>query len=243
MLTRGNQKLGNWIWAFNLPCKLTCPGMSPTCSALCYACDGRFLRWNVKHAHQRNLIASRLSDFRNRMIDEICNNCVLFLRWHSSGDFYSPGYVASWRHVVQRMRRTTFYGYTRSWTNEEMLPALIELAAEKNVQLWWSCDRSMPQPPRVAGVRLAWMAETDQDLPPYAVDLVFRDDTSAGLLKRLSGYLVCPYEQKLKLPRALTCSQCGLCFKDPVGKHWHDRKLDGLPDTATPTHEHVLAVL
>ena len=39
MLTRGNTKLGRrgLLWGFGLPSVLTCPGLTPACSAHCYS--------------------------------------------------------------------------------------------------------------------------------------------------------------------------------------------------------------
>ena len=213
MLVPGNSKLGLAIWTFSLPAVTTCPGASRLCQTLCYARKGRFVFADVQRAYQRNLELSRRPDFAAKAIRRIRNQGILWLRLHTSGDFYDPTYTARWKQVVRACPRTTFFAYTRSWQVPAILEELILLAAEPNVFLWFSCDRQTGQPPLVPRVRRAWMAADDADVPAFPVDLVFRN-RRASPLKRLCGVLVCPTNQKVRRKEKITCSTCRLCFED-----------------------------
>jgi len=224
LLTRGNDKLGSGIWSFNLPVFTACPGASLVCQEVCYARRGRFYCDNVQRALQRNRELADSPELVGGLIAQGRQNYVRIGRIHASGDFYREAYVAKWRRIVRKCRTTTWYGYTRSWTVPDLLPGLLALAAEPNMFLWFSTDRSMPEPPRVPGVRIAWLATSDYDHPAYDVDLVFRDSKKKPM-KRMSGYPVCPYEQRIDRKVTMSCTRCRICFRGlkparkTAGKH------------------------
>lgn len=213
MLRLGNSKLGLAIWTFSLPAGTTCPGASPICERLCYAKKGRFSFRGVKAFYRRNLSISRGPNFVAKTIREIREKGVQNVRVHTSGDFYSAAYTARWRKIVRACPKTTFFAYTRSWRIPDILDELVLLAAEPNFYLWLSCDRDTGEPPVIPKVRRAWMAADDADVPPFPVDLVFRDKRTTPL-KRMRGILVCPTNQKIQRKEKITCTTCRLCFED-----------------------------
>lgn len=89
----------------------------------------------------------------------------------------------------------------------------------------------MPKPTRNG--LITYLAETDEDLPPPGIDLVFRNlrIRHNDPMERLGGALVCPYESKLYVAlnkdgtpalergrcRPIRCQECRLCI---------DRSLD-----------------
>lgn len=212
----GNSKLGSLVWSWSLPAGQTCPGQSALCHKLCYGRRGRFCFPDVKVAHEQADQATRRPGFSAWLTTEILRRCVLALRIHAVGDFYSAAYVRKWITIVRHCRRTTFYAYTRSWRCPPVRAALRCLALEPNVHLWYSCDRETGRPPRDRRVRLAWMAEHDADLPRFGVDLVFRN-TIEQARKKLGGHPVCVYDQGIARKIPVTCSHCQLCWKESYG--------------------------
>lgn len=211
MLFQGNTKLGGGIWTFSLPAGHTCPGLSETCARYCYAKQGAFGWPSVQGAYGRNWESAQAPDFVKRMRGELLANNVKVCRIHVSGDFYDAAYVTKWLKIVQASRGTRFYAYTRSWKEPKILAKLRELAREKNMHLWFSADRDMPEPPRIRGIKIAYMATSNADVPERPVDLVFRTNRYS-VRKFMGGSLVCPVEQGVKRKIPVTCERCRICF-------------------------------
>jgi hypothetical protein len=212
VLVRGNDKIGQSIFAFNLPAVDTCPGRSAACSA-CYAQRGRWSFPKVRAALRRNWEASRHPFFAERMIREIRRRRVGVVRIHAAGDFYDARYVRSWVQVARNCPWVTFYAYTRSWRLPGLRAELEELAALPNVRLWYSADQDTEMPTALPqGVRVAWLQEAHDDSVPAGVDLVFRvHRLRREPAKRIGLTLVCPVEQGSG--NSTTCTSCGLCWK------------------------------
>src|SRR5262249_54635561 len=156
LLTLGNAKLGDGIFAFSLPAVTSCPGSTPTCRKECYALRGHFPL--QARRFRRNLKAAREERFAARMIREITRRFVGCVRIHVAGDFFSADYVRAWAAVARACPQTRFYAYTRSWRHPEIAVALAELARLPNVRLWWSADKDTAVPDRTPRrVRLCWM--------------------------------------------------------------------------------------
>ena len=212
VLVRGNDKIGQQIFAFNLPAVDTCPGMSSACSS-CYAQRGRWTFAKVQESLHRNWEASRHPFFAERMIREIRKRRVHVVRIHASGDFYSVSYIRAWLRIARNCPWVTFYAYTRSWRLSGLRVELEELAALSNVRLWYSADRDTGMPTELPeGVRVAWLQEDADDPIPGGVDLVFRiHRLRRQPAKRIGLTLVCPVEQGSG--NSTTCTSCGLCWK------------------------------
>lgn len=212
MLRLGNSKLGQLIHHWSIPSVVPsiCVGATDLCRKLCYAGRAHYNRRNVKEALLRNYKESQEDNFVSlirRRIDELF---VRVLRIHASGDFYSGVYVDKWIEIARSKPGVMFYAYTRSWRHALILERLIELAKLPNVWLWFSCDRESGPPPEVSQVRRAFLMVDDDDIPQFAVDLIFRDQHKDTLLKWVGPALVCPAENGVT---SVTCSQCQLCFR------------------------------
>jgi hypothetical protein len=157
------------------------------------------------------------------MIAEINHKELTLLRLHSGGDFYDVEYIDKWLEIVQACPATTFYTYTRSWRDAEMLVALRRLAAQPNVHLWWSTDAETEsidgRPPAVDGVRVAHLILDDSefDSVPDHADLVFRNKRSTKKT-RVNGVLVCPCENGVKTTPRMHCDRCMVCYRTRATK-------------------------
>jgi hypothetical protein len=212
VLSRGNDKIGQAIFAFNLPAVDTCPGMSAACQS-CYAQRGRWVFSKVKAALRRNWEASRHPFFAERMIQEVRRRRVHVVRIHASGDFYDARYIRAWAQVARNCPWVTFYSYTRSWRLPGLRAELEKLTVLANVRLWYSADLDTAMPSDVPeGVRVAWLQEDAADPVPEGADLVFRvHRLRRRRAKRIGLTLVCPVEQGSG--NHTTCTSCGLCWK------------------------------
>src|SRR5262249_55554902 len=159
--SKGNDKIGAKIFAFNLPAGTTCPGKSAACAS-CYAQRGRWLFPNVRDALTWNYRLAQRSFFVEEMVEELRRRRVKVLRLHSSGDPFSAQYTRKWLEILARSPDVSAYSYTRSWRVPEILPALAELAALPNFQLWFSADADTGMATEVpSGRRSAWLQHDD----------------------------------------------------------------------------------
>ncbi len=216
-----NTKLGPLIhgWAIPAGRVFSCPGESVVCKGRCYAKSGFFRMPNVLAAHARNLTFSRTAEFTAWMTAVLRANHVRVMRVHVAGDFYDIDYIQKWVEIVKSVPDTQFFAYTRSWRVEEMLPALIKLGAQPNFALWWSSDLATGPAPLIRGIRRAYMAISDADAQnaPDDCDLVFRDQTGT-VMKKTNGIQVCPPENGIVTQTKITCSKCGICWKNHATK-------------------------
>jgi hypothetical protein len=149
------------------------------------------------------------------MCGEVRRTFARVVRLHVGGDFYSADYVRKWVQIVRRCPDVVFYAYSRSWRKPLIARDLRRLSREPNMFLWLSADHDTGRPPRWRSARIAWMATSDDDLPPYSVDLVFRVQRSTEMLE-MAGRPVCPHENGV-LPKP-TCSTCRICFSKQCAK-------------------------
>lgn len=183
----GNIKVGD-IPTFSLPSRITCPGASKWCLQHCYAHRYERRRPHCGRAYSRNLVLSwNQKEFIKVVLRSIPRHLGSF-RIHVSGDFYSVDYIRSWIKICRLRPHTLFWVYTRSWMIPELMPALEELRALKNIQLFASVDSTMPDPP--AHWRKAY---------------IHTDSRAKGIH--------CP-EQSGSLP---SCLHCGYCFRKRTG--------------------------
>jgi hypothetical protein len=169
----------------------------------------------MRHRYQRNLELSRRRDFARLVLAFLILHDVRVVRLHVAGDFVSKGYARKWLTVMRRAPEVRFYFYTRSWRVPAIHPVLCQMALLPNVRAWFSCDHDTGVPEQVpAGVRLAWLMTTADDLPPRA-DLVFRTlPLRRRVLKRIGLTLVCPVENGVTGHRT-DCERCGVCWRPP----------------------------
>ena len=106
-----------------------------------------------------------------------------------------------------------FWCYTRAWKLNEMVSALTSLAALPNMSMLLSFDRSMTMPPLIPNTRLAWLADTDAEIPQAESAVVFRARRNRDSipLKVLGDSLVCPHENGTP-GGPLDCVTCRVCL-------------------------------
>ncbi len=231
MLFPGNTKLGkHLIWSFSLPSGTArvCVGMTPACKRVCYATRLESYRPAVARRYAANLRLSRRRDFVRRLRAYLVANHVRVLRIHAGGEFHDEKYTRKWLTIIRRSPRVRFYCYTRSWQVPAIRAVLEQMAAEPNLQLWYSVDRDSGIPDAVPPrIRLAWLMTSSEDLPPRSVDLVFRPHSLRRLpLTQIAGSPVCPAEDGIARTNPMTCDRCKTCWQAPS----HDR----VPTAAVP---------
>ena len=216
LLSRGNEKIGNDIYAFNLPAVTTCPGMSSACACCCYAQRGRWLFPNVQRALAWNLRIAQQPHFVDEVVEEVRRRQVRVLRIRASGDFFDEPYTRKWADVLDLSPRVKAYAYTRSWRIPDMRMALEELATLRNFRLWYSADRDTGIPTDVPdGVRISWLQLDANDPVPDGVHLVFRNHPIRRIPQQRIGLaVVCPTERGRK--HSKTCTTCGICWRAPT---------------------------
>ncbi len=168
---------------------------------------------NVKSAHIKNFRVSKTDRFTPWMITQLRDFCVTTLRVHVVGDYYNEEYIAKWMEITKRNRQVTFFAYTRSWHVPDLLEPLVELSREKNMRLWFSGDRDLPEPPKYRGIRSCYLMEDDEDQPAYRTSLVFRDNQKTVLKYTDNGSPVCPYDNGVT---KVTCTKCKLCWRTKI---------------------------
>jgi len=183
----GNTKVGR-VWTFSLPSFVTCPGASVWCRQHCYAARFERLRGNCRLAYVRNLALSLEPE---RFVTEVLGSLpedAPFVRVHVGGDYYSQEYAAGWESICRARPSTSFWAYTRSWCLSTLRPALENLRALENVQVFASTDPDMPAPPET------WRAAFI-DIDP-----------------RANG-MPCRHQQG----EVASCLECGYCFNEHSG--------------------------
>ena len=185
----GNTKLGK-MPNFSISAGSTCPGKSEFCQG-CYAQKGFFQMPRLKSSYAQNLEATQGDTFVDAMIGHIqqATRKVKVFRIHVSGDFYSATYIRKWIQIVKALPEVRFYAYTRSWRVKTIKPALEELRALPNMQLFASMDITIIEP-----APEGWRVATIEPDPRYRG------------MKCL--------EQVGKMP---DCQACGYCFRKTRG--------------------------
>lgn len=273
-LSNSVSKKGNRVlaWSVGMP-NNKCPFASKVCSQYCYASTGQFTFHFERYAE--NYEFTMMPEFVETMTTEIVQFAEshpdeqISVAIHEKGEFDSIPYLGKWDEVISATKdltNVTYFIYTRSWVSPPFRKALEELAKNhSNVKINLSVDSDMVAkygvPKRIGNGLITYLAETDADVPPAGVDLVFRNlrMPHKGSLERLGDALVCPYEAKLYIGRdkkhgtpalekgkckPIRCMECRLCI-DRSLEEWEKVKGDyaGTPgqapalDIATPATE------
>jgi Gene product 88 len=210
----GNDKLSPSVAHFDLPAGITCPGKSKLCYRRCYARRNRFAYPQVRERMRWSYEQSKRGDFALRMSDELYRMGIILMRWHVSGDIYSPGYARKMLEIVGRSLHTTFWLYTRSWRVKAIFPLVKALSLMPNMKLWLSADAETGYPDEVpAHARVAWMqVQPGEDVSD--ADLVFLDHPLRK--QRIPLDLidkVCPAETPAGKVRGTSCATCRICWQ------------------------------
>lgn len=110
----GNSKLiPDGIVSFNLIPLVTCP-FAGSCASICYAQSGPqwFRSGKLMRIGQFKATLSRM--FVQRMTAVIQGKAIPRIRFHDSGDFYSPEYLTKVMGIARACPSTRFYVYTKS---------------------------------------------------------------------------------------------------------------------------------
>ncbi|GIW57677.1 MAG: hypothetical protein KatS3mg083_622 [Candidatus Dojkabacteria bacterium] len=194
-----------------------CPCATDICSLYCYAKKRHFLHNKVINKLINNSLFSRTVDFVPWMCFKLGSLDIPVFRIHVSGDFYSVEYIEKWRKIVTERSEIAFFTYTRSWTDSEMLKALLKLAKLHNMYMWFSADRdNWTSARQYKNVHWAFMVVDDHDYKlfensEFKPDILFRVSHKQPL-KEMHGIVVCPYENGVKTKERIKCDMCGLCW-------------------------------
>ena len=192
-ISKSNTKIGK-IASFSVPTKRTCVGMTEWCGENCYAEQSEIQYPNVIASYNRNLNASKLSNFARMITLEIKALPATYksFRIHVAGDFYSVQYIKKWIAIVKANPQMVFYAYTRSWRIPHLVPHLRNLALIGNMSLLCSTD-----------IDTFNASETI----PHGLREAY-----AGDVKPSSKYTYCPVQAKKKP----TCDMCNLCMSSKI---------------------------
>lgn len=224
----GNTKLGVEISNWSLPAGHTCNGKTKVCAKECFGKKGHYHHPSVTQAHFNNWAATENDLFVPLAIENLTRMGTDLTRIHAVGDFYdasedsegqptgrSPdAYIQDWHAIVTAMPSMYFFAYTRQWRIPTLRKALIRLSRLDNFTLLLSCDKETGRPPKWKHSLWAYMSVSDDDVPKYAVDIVFRAGSRKVPMKHdKGGNLICPYEQGIQRKVKITCASCGICFQ------------------------------
>jgi len=214
LIVMGNEKLSPSVAHFDLEAGITCPGKSQLCLRRCYARKRRFLFRQVKERLRWNYEQAKRGDFADRMTDELYRMGILLMRWHISGDVFSPAYARKMLEVIGRSSHTMFWAYTRSWRVKTIFPILKAISLMPNMKLWLSADAETGYPDEVPdGARVAWM-QTEAWEDVEQADLVFLDNPLRKERIPLDVVgKVCPTDTPEGKARGVTCATCRVCWK------------------------------
>lgn len=204
------EKLGDTriVMALNLPLSKTCCAerddgfeiASPVCRANCYYWKMIEGRSTVAKRADLTFEIMQREDAHLLMAGAIGLASVSCFRLHDFGDYFSVPYIETIDRVIRICHDIGFGGYTRGWRVDDFIDPLARLAALPNMHLLLSADRLTGMPPAIPNTRVAWLADSDADLPPERVHVIFRasgERTPDGYeteLTALDGSPVCPHE-------------------------------------------------
>lgn len=214
-------KLSKRVYHWSMTAGPSCLGMTESvCGEICYAMKGFYRMPRNQRLYDAYDELRKTASFTSLVRTQIALEQIDYVRIHTAGDFDSVDYIEKWHNIVAARKTTHFWAYTRSWRDiasekagEDLLKPLIALAKLPNFQMWWSCDRDTVAPPRNTPARRAYLAMSDNDLPRYKVDLVFRNERQDYRTSQAST-AVCPAERKRATAGEdrVNCFQCRWCF-------------------------------
>ena len=210
----GNRKLGQGILQTSLPAGFSCKIKSSWCSKNCFGFKGNYKRnekvTNTMYQQNLALLQQRPDEYETRVNGEIRDAFPKGghggdFRIHPVGDMISPEHVQMWGRIADKNPHVTFYAYTRTHQDPEMVPHLKELHDKPNVKLWLSTDKTMPPLSDDLKSKFSLEAKTF--------------DTPADL-RAEGGYIHCPEQ---------VCKSCGEGKKaaDETGRVHPQVKSDG----------------
>lgn len=168
---------------------------------------------------QRNLPRSQDGGFTFNLALEIERARVGDIRLHAGGDFAEPAAVDDWCEILDQTPEVKYLCFTRAYLDDEFITPLTRLARKPNMNLWLSVDACTGRPKgkrRIPNTKTVWLAQHDEEHPPYRVDLIFR-----ATMQRFSE-LVETAQGKLKVKNSLPVIKqmngSPVCFKETGGR-------------------------
>lgn len=250
-----NSKTG---FAFSLPRSRTCIWSTQVCRALCYGRGIRYQSKGQKAKRERNfrtveyllarggpeLLAENLLelvdlarplDFLSAKFTGDKTSLPFSFRVHDVGDFWDRGYVRAWYLTAKKRPECSFWFYTRSFWDKDMLEALTELVSLPNVRGWLSLDQEnyrqgLAVYQAYPGWKVAILQQQAREMPQQMLPAItavvpFGDivsfpyhhggrhvepmlDEAIVVCPQVMG--VYPLEKSKHLPKP--CQQCGFCL-------------------------------
>lgn len=114
VLQAGNKKLSRDILIFNLPPGKSCLNCKE-CYKTCYARKAYRQYPNVKISWNYNLELAKNDPDKlfNSIVNQLKSTKKNIIRIHSSGDFFSQGYIDLWEKIIKNFPNKKFYVYTK----------------------------------------------------------------------------------------------------------------------------------
>lgn len=114
VLQAGNKKLSRDILIFNLPPGKSCLNCKE-CYKTCYARKAYRQYPNVKISWNYNLELAKNDPDKlfNSIVNQLKSTKKDIIRIHSSGDFFSQGYIDLWEKIIKNFPNKKFYVYTK----------------------------------------------------------------------------------------------------------------------------------
>ena len=195
-ISEGNTKLGDYIYAWSLPPKISCPGESERCGLICFGLKSERQYPAVREAWLKNLEASKQGNFVdifNRLFVKLRKKKRFngVFRIHAVGDMYDKQYILKWFKIAKNNTDITFYLYTRSWRFLSFYNQLCRLQELPNVHGFLSMDDTIKTP-----------------LPENYKELGWRVAYIEGQKKVNAVRCPAVYKKRLKI----TCGKCKFCF-------------------------------
>lgn len=126
LLRIGNKKLGSNVAIWDLPSIITCKYQCKGCYAI--KAERMYKNTRVMRAFHYEIIKLALVDdvkykyLQSYLNVELRRHAMLYnlpvVRIHSSGDLYSPKYLAFWLELINQNKDIKFYTYTKQLDNE-----------------------------------------------------------------------------------------------------------------------------
>jgi hypothetical protein len=154
---------------WSLPSKITCPYATELCKKKCFAKKNEAFS-GVRDSRQRNLDETKKATFVDDVINYLeyqlqrkkMQNKKVFVRIHTSGDFYNVDYLKKWIKIAQHFKENEsilFQCYTKSmpillewlwddngvWCDDEPIEDTLWAIKDTNINFVWSIWHDTPK--------------------------------------------------------------------------------------------------
>ncbi len=204
----GNMKIADSI-IFDLPVKITCPGMTELCEAICYAAIehlypsvGKNRAMNYEFAQSRDFVAGTrfaIAGIIKHVKGLRRPETISRVRLHTAGDFFSTNYFAAWTRIIDSFPSLRFWAYTKSSAildqySKAVLSGLVA-PVPSNLNLRFSVDPTTKEMPQEAYIPHAYLMPKGEE------------ETISKREAKDLGFLYCP-----AIGSSVRCGDCNLCY-------------------------------